>query len=453
MCPGKENLLRTVHFLERTVLQAISAKPNFTLKFYYQFLPMISYLRLFSLCLALVSPLAFLHAQSGTITQTSFVGQPSFDLAVGGGYLYVHPTGPSVIPLSLSNPEVPASQPTVNYSGNANAFVDYANGYLFGAGGVGNIFRVFDLSNPAAPSFLASVPVSALNVRAVASINDYSFLGSSDTVFVVDHSTKSAPVVSGSVSGGALSGGSITDIEASGDYLYVATTTSLAVLDISSPANPTVLSAVSGITSCTSVSVDATNNLLYAGGSSGFNVCDITTPTSVSVIGSGSGANANGRLKYSAGFILQADQDNSSSQGVSGFFANGGTPQYIDTFVGTVGFSINGKIEAQDSVFYVSKFGGIEAIKLETIVGLDEGPQLSFDWYPNPAGEQARLRLPDGMTEAHATIYGIQGQIILDMELASDETQIELGQLAPGAYLIEVSADNYRPTRKVILID
>lgn len=414
---------------------------------------MTSSLRLFSLCLALVSSFTILHAQAGTITQTSFVGQPSFDVAVGSGYLYVHPTGPSVIPLSLANPEVPASQPTVNYSGNANAFIDYANGYLFGAGGVGNIFRVFDLSNPAAPSFQASTSVAALNVRAIASTDDYSYLGSSDTIFVVDHSNKMAPTVAGSVSGGALSGGSITDIVANGNHLYVATTSNLSVVDISNPTSPMVVGSVSGITSCTSVSTDAANNLLYAGGSSGFSVCDITMPTSVAVIGSGSGGSANGRLKYSGGFILQADQDNSSSQGVSGFFANGGTPQYFDTFVGTVGFSINGKIEAQDSIFYISKFGGIEVIKLETIVGLDDGPSLDFDWYPNPAGEQARLRLPEGITEAQASLYGIQGRVLLEMSLAPGETQIDLGQLAPGAYLIEVVTDGFRPTRKVIFID
>jgi len=403
------------------------------------------------LLLAGIFSTSLLMAQSAAITQTSFIGQPSFDVAAGGGYLYVQPTSPSIIPYDLANPEVPASQPTINYTGSANSFIEYTPGYLYGCGGVGNLFRVFDISSAANPTVIGSVPTGALNVRALYAAPNYGFAGSSDSIFIVNTTNKNSPTLAAAFSDGNLAGGTVAGLLANGSVLYVANTSSLLVYDISNPASPSFVTAVSGVTSSLSLSMDASNNRLFSGNSSGMEVYDISTPNAPSFVGSAGGSGANGILQYGGGFVLQGDTDNSSTQGVVAYLFNGGLPVFGGNFLGTIGFSITG-MAAQDSIFYVCKFGGVEVIKLETIVGVEDGLELEAKWYPNPANERAFLQLPEGLAQADVQLYNQIGQVVRSWSQETVRQEVDLSQLAPGPYFIEINSEGYRPQRELIIV-
>lgn len=64
--------------------------------------------------------------------------------------------------------------------------------------------------------------------------------------------------------------------------------------------------------------------------------------------------------------------------------------------------------------------------------------------YPNPAGEQLQVTLPASMSNSkysQAFIYTLQGQLVKTLKISSPVSQIHVGDLTAGIYLLQITAN------------
>ena len=132
-----------------------------------------------------------------------------------------------------------------------------------------------------------------------------------------------------------------------------------------------------------------------------------------------------------------------SLQGQQTIPATGGTATGSG---GTVSYTI-GQVTYQ-------KFSGADAsvaqgvqqpyeISVITSVGNTEGIVLEYKVYPNPAHELIRLTIkPFDDGNYKYWLYDINGILLQDKKILSEETEISLESLTPAVYFLKVLKDN-----------
>jgi hypothetical protein len=227
-------------------------------------------------------------------------------------------TGPAVVG-AVSNATTLSGTMAVAVSGNFAYTASYWSGQL----------NVFDMSNPANPTLVASTPstpgltdatnitiaghyalVTSKNRNASPTSNDD---GTGNSLTVVDISTPTAPTVVGTVHGTALSPQALFGayaVAVSGNYAFVASqgllsgqpaspdtsAGSFAVIDLTSPSSPTVVanidnaslsgSLTDGLDHATGVSIDGHYAYVTAYSGQRLTTIDISNPTSPAVVAS-----------------------------------------------------------------------------------------------------------------------------------------------------------------------
>jgi hypothetical protein len=221
-------------------------------------------------------------------------------------------TGPAVIG-AVSNATTLSGTTAVAVSGNYAYAASYWSGQL----------NVFDMSNPANPTLVASTPstpgltdatnitiaghyalVTSKNRNASTTSNDD---GTGNSLTVVDISTPTAPTVVGTVHGTALSPQALFGayaVAVSGNYAFVASqgllggqpaspdtsAGSFAVIDLTAPSSPTVVANIdnaslsgplsNGLDHATGVSIDGNYAYVTAYSGQRLTTIDISNPTS-----------------------------------------------------------------------------------------------------------------------------------------------------------------------------
>ena len=139
--------------------------------------------------------------------------------------------------------------------------------------GMDNVLRVFDLSSPAAPSFVRSVSLPVLSLERSGTIL---YAGTTDHRLVpVDISTPAQPKV---LNGIFLTGPPVR-IHAFGNLLLVADNTGgLFIFDISVPASPVLLKQVTGFTAVNDATLSGTTAFLAAD-VDGLAIMDLSNPS------------------------------------------------------------------------------------------------------------------------------------------------------------------------------
>lgn len=70
--------------------------------------------------------------------------------------------------------------------------------------------------------------------------------------------------------------------------------------------------------------------------------------------------------------------------------------------------------------------------------------------FPNPASDKLTIELPADVTQAQLKIFCTNGQLMQAKTLSSGET-LDIQNLAPGLYLVEILSGVYRTERKIII--
>ncbi len=74
----------------------------------------------------------------------------------------------------------------------------------------------------------------------------------------------------------------------------------------------------------------------------------------------------------------------------------------------------------------------------------DPDPDNSFAVYPNPVSDIMILKLPSGVQNSDGEIFSVDGKRVLTFEVPaqSDETRLDISDLAPGFYTVRISNSN-----------
>jgi hypothetical protein len=132
-----------------------------------------------------------------------------------------------------------------------------------------------------------------------------------------------------------------------------------------------------------------------------------------------------------------------------------------DMYYGEMGPDFDGLLVRYLLLSVVSNHGGpcygFSEMKLEVdpgFVDIDEptAQAFSFGVHPNPAKDFATVQL-EGRVGAEITLYSPTGAIISKRFSTSYSTKLDLGDLSPGIYMVEVrDTDGARATQKLTVV-
>ncbi|MBK8500000.1 MAG: tail fiber domain-containing protein [Flavobacteriales bacterium] len=211
----------------------------------------------------------------------------SVSVAISGNYAYVLNQSNTIKVFDISNPAVPSLIATVATAGNYPIALAISGNYAYAVSGVNNNMMVFDISNPAAPSLINTIPTGGVSI-AIAGSYAYVVNTASDNMIVFDISSPSAPGVIATIP----TGPNPNCVAVSGNYAYVVDSNSdnMMVFDISNPAVPSLSATIS--TGLEPICVAVSGNHAYVGniGSGNmmvFNISNPAVPSLSATIGTG----------------------------------------------------------------------------------------------------------------------------------------------------------------------
>ena len=73
-----------------------------------------------------------------------------------------------------------------------------------------------------------------------------------------------------------------------------------------------------------------------------------------------------------------------------------------------------------------------------------------FNIYPNPAKDVVRLSTDNGQ-QTTVRIYNILGMLVEEIEINSNETEINVSDYNPGVYFFNIQTENGNVTKKIVV--
>jgi hypothetical protein len=169
--------------------------------------------------------------------------------------------------------------------------VAVSGNYAYITSGSQNCLRVVDISNPTAPSIVATLSgLTGAGYVAVSGTKAYVTSSSGAYLKVVDISTPTSPAVVGTLSTLTAAG----RVAVSGSYAYVVSATggTLRVIDVSVSTTPSLVGTLSGLTSPYDVAISGNYAYVVNSNSTTMNIINVTTKASPALVGTATGLNS-----------------------------------------------------------------------------------------------------------------------------------------------------------------
>ncbi len=91
-----------------------------------------------------------------------------------------------------------------------------------------------------------------------------------------------------------------------------------------------------------------------------------------------------------------------------------------------------------------------ETWKYDLFLSENETDMDAFSMYPNPATIELNIQLKNGFDDSHYRIYSLTGQILQSAKLETTQ-RIDIAELAPGNYLIELQSAEKKQTKRFVI--
>lgn len=126
--------------------------------------------------------------------------------------------------------------------------------------------------------------------------------------------------------------------------------------------------------------------------------------------------------------------------GLIGTINNPGDPDYQEygTFGGN--WSAFGE-DVNNELYIVSISGTIYRITGQAIAGLDDAAELAYDMSPNPAKDLLNIQAQGSEPISSIKVYDLKGALLMSVAPDSSFTQLNIGSLQAGVYMVQVSND------------
>lgn len=343
-----------------------------------------------------------------------------------------NPTNPVATSAFISNPP----------NGEFSFAIELSGNYAYFAGSYYGHFRIVDISNLNSPVQIGITYGVLGTAYQIAIKGNYAFVPTNnDTLYSVDISNKTNPIVIGKLYLGSFPNG----ITVNGNYAYVSTSSGIKIINVTNPSNMNILSTF-GATYYGKISSDFINNRIFiSNGSSGFDAIDISNPTSLSVMYQTTGGGS-GDITYNNGKIFQ----NSIT---SAYQVNSNSGNFLCSLVTQLNGQING-IDSKDSVFYVSTTNFVYVLKyssLNVVTSLNDLEQLTdVSIFPCPATDYINIENNSNMI-SKIVINNSLGTFTKELYyLHQPKHNIDISDLPLGIYFITIFTENSKKQLKFI---
>jgi hypothetical protein len=147
---------------------------------------------------------------------------------------------------------------------------------------------------------------------------------------------------------------------------------------------------------------------------------------------------------------------NNGSINLSAF---GGTPGFTFSWTGPSGFTastedISGLAAGLYTVI-VTDTNGCSTVgnyTINSLIGLDEQNFIAFNLFPNPSSGIFNVEIQDLLNKGYqAEVTDLSGRLIYSEKISANEFTLDLSGTANGTYLLHVSTNNVRATKRIIL--
>lgn len=270
--------------------------------------------------------------------------------------------------------------------------VDVLGNVSYVAAGIEGML-IYDISSTT-PQFIGGYTPSSINAYRIDSapgiVAVYARISLDDGIYLIDTSTLSAPVLSGSIFTGVIS---IRDILLSedGSMLYVATDSGIRIYDLSDPSNPTLVTLAGSFTfseystSLELIETVASNTLFVFSKNASvgtLSIFDVTDPaTSIPTLGSITGLEVLDKSALSNTALYASGLDGAGVEifDVSNLTNPVKQGKWLDN-----GWAIRNVVVNQSTIYVADWFRGIAAIDVSnpsqpSIVGVYDTPGRAFD--------------------------------------------------------------------------
>ena len=82
-------------------------------------------------------------------------------------------------------------------------------------------------------------------------------------------------------------------------------------------------------------------------------------------------------------------------------------------------------------------------------LGVAENSNSEFNVYPNPTNGKFNITLPSNI-KANVSVVDAEGKVILEKNNLSNGALMNLGNVAPGVYLVNISSENEVQTIRIV---
>ncbi|WP_298520701.1 T9SS type A sorting domain-containing protein [uncultured Kordia sp.] len=96
-----------------------------------------------------------------------------------------------------------------------------------------------------------------------------------------------------------------------------------------------------------------------------------------------------------------------------------------------------------------SAVSGMSTFDFNTLSVEEENELSGLSLYPNPASDIVKIQLPNGIQDIEIEVFDNTGKVI-DMQLSADNT-IDVSNIASGLYLINITSNDIKTTKKLIV--
>lgn len=100
--------------------------------------------------------------------------------------------------------------------------------------------------------------------------------------------------------------------------------------------------------------------------------------------------------------------------------------------------------------YHINAPNGADSCHYSFPVGLNELEKEVFSVFPNPASNTIRIRNFSPIQNAFITIYNAIGQVVLQIKLLKSETDIDIENLNPGIYIVEITLTDRKQFAKFV---
>jgi photosystem II stability/assembly factor-like uncharacterized protein len=107
-------------------------------------------------------------------------------------------------------------------------------------------------------------------------------------------------------------------------------------------------------------------------------------------------------------------------------------------------------LHSDSTVFAVGDSGYVAVNRLPASIGIAENEVAQVSVYPNPAQNTITLSVPEKAIGEALYIFDMRGACVLKTTISEQNQQIDLAELARGAYILRFEIDKLPPTKLLI---